>query len=117
MQIGRKIYYEKLTGNVILETGERMGDVVETTTEQDFEMYVALQQYVPEQVGCVQLDYEQYKDNFGVHNYSVDIANNQLTWGGLIAPVVLPQQPTLEGRLANVENTLDILLLKQEGII
>ena len=34
MQIGRRIYYDKTTGNVILDTGEREGHVVPTTVEQ-----------------------------------------------------------------------------------
>lgn len=61
MQIGARIYYDKSTGNVIQEVGQRSGDVVETTTEQDFAAYVALAERIPESVGMLQLEY-------GVHD-------------------------------------------------
>ncbi|WP_405175096.1 hypothetical protein MHI27_27475 [Paenibacillus sp. FSL H8-0261] len=35
MQIGRKIYYDNATGNVLVDTGERSSDVVETTQALD----------------------------------------------------------------------------------
>lgn len=65
MEIGRKIYYDKLTGDVIQDIGERSGSVVETTQEQDFEVYQILKERVPETVGVIQLDYNQYIEDFG----------------------------------------------------
>lgn len=64
MEIGRKIYYEKITGNVLLDTGERSGFVKETTQEEDFETYKVLTERVPETVGCLQLEYGQYTQDF-----------------------------------------------------
>lgn len=64
MNIGRKIYYEKSTGNVLVDTGERSGDVIETTREQDFESFKSLIQRVPESVGVLKLEYGQYFDDF-----------------------------------------------------
>ncbi|WP_339273698.1 hypothetical protein MKY59_21265 [Paenibacillus sp. FSL W8-0426] len=57
MQIGAKIYYEKDTGNVIQTVGERSGEVIETTREQDFAVYAALADRVPDTVGMIQLEY------------------------------------------------------------
>jgi len=68
MQIGRRIYYEKSTGNVILDTGERSGNVRETTVDEDFENYVVLAQRVRETVGYIELEYGQYADDFAVCN-------------------------------------------------
>ncbi len=110
MKIGRKIYYEGLTGNVILETGERMGDVSETTAEQDFALYKALQVYVPEQVSVVQLEYGQDVDKFGLYNYSVDTANGQIVWGSLIEPVTLPTEPTITDQLAELKKQQLIIM-------
>ncbi|MCL6442087.1 MAG: hypothetical protein K6T83_01250 [Alicyclobacillus sp.] len=76
MQIGRKVYYELATGNVILDTGERQGAVVETTEEQDFAMYAALQPYQQSAVGVIQLAYGQDAQNFGKYPYHVDITQN-----------------------------------------
>lgn len=78
MQIGRRIYFDKLTGNVILDTGERQGDVVPTTVEQDFETYVALAQRVPETVGVLELEYGQYREDFAACNgYRVDVSGDE----------------------------------------
>lgn len=60
MQIGTKIYYDKATGNVIQEIGERSGDVVETSIEEDFEAYASLAERVTDTVDMVQFI-------FGVH--------------------------------------------------
>lgn len=79
MQIGRRIYYDKATGNVILDTGERSVGVVETTIEQDFQSYIVLQARVPENVGVIQLEYEQYDQDFAACNgYRVNPSTLQL---------------------------------------
>lgn len=64
MQIGMKIYYELATGNVILNTGERAGNVVGTTREQDFASYKLLNEWVPERVGVIKLEYQQHRQDF-----------------------------------------------------
>ncbi|SMF88128.1 hypothetical protein SAMN05661091_4130 [Paenibacillus uliginis N3/975] len=64
MNIGSKIYFDKITGDVIENTGERTGAVVETTREQDFEVYIALSERVPETVGMIQLEYGAYASDF-----------------------------------------------------
>jgi hypothetical protein len=110
MQIGRKIYYEKATGNVILETGERMGDVVETTTEQDFAMYTALQQYVPGQVGVVRLEYGQDSEKFGMYHYSVDTTTGTLVWGTPINYETPTPGPTLEDQLNELKEQNLVLM-------
>lgn len=75
MNIGRRIYYDKATGNVILDTGERSGSVVETTIEQDFAAYVALAERVPETVGWIQLEYGQFSQDFAsCSGYAVDVS-------------------------------------------
>lgn len=71
--IGRKIYYELSAGNVILDTGERTGDVTNTTEAQDFQLYTALQKYQQSAVGVLKLSYGQDSANFGKYPYSVDI--------------------------------------------
>jgi hypothetical protein len=74
MEIGRKIYYENATGNVILDTGERAGSVIETTVEQDFSSYSVLSARVPSTVGVIQLSYGQNEQDFVTCNgYTVDI--------------------------------------------
>ncbi|WP_019005733.1 hypothetical protein [Cohnella laeviribosi] len=78
MQIGRRIYYDRTTGNIILDTGERSGDVVETTVEQDFAAYKSLAERVPETVGMLQLEYGQYAQDFATcSGYRVDVSGDE----------------------------------------
>lgn len=87
MQIGRRIYYDLATGNVIVDTGERSGSVVETTIEQDFTAYAKLAERVPETVGMLQLDYGQYGQDFAESNgYRVNVGGE--------APVLEFSYPT-----------------------
>lgn len=73
MQIGRRIYYELNTGNVIVPLGPRQGDVVETTQDQDWQDYVALQPYQQSAVGVMDIPYGQDEQNFLTYPYHVDI--------------------------------------------
>lgn len=84
-RIGRKIYYNKHTGEVIVDTGEREGYVVPTKIEQDFAAYPALQQYESDQVGVLQLEYGQYADRFARYHYSIDPLTGTIVWNDLIA--------------------------------
>ncbi|SEB28002.1 hypothetical protein [Paenibacillus sp. 276b] len=60
MKIGMKVYYDLQSGNVIVITPESAGVVVETTREQDFKLYRALADKVPESVGMIQLEHGAY---------------------------------------------------------
>ncbi|WGV59387.1 DUF4376 domain-containing protein [Brevibacillus brevis] len=80
LQIGRKIYFDKLTGNVLVDTGERMGAVVETTMEQDFQTFAALSKRVPETVGLLQLEYGQDSDKFSQYLYHIDPKSQTIIW-------------------------------------
>lgn len=63
MNIGARIYFDKDTGNVIQEIGERSGNVVETTKEQDFVVYAALAERVPGTVGMIQFEYKEHEQD------------------------------------------------------
>lgn len=56
-RIGTKIYYLKNSGNIISETGDMMGCVVETSFDEDYENYTSLKQYDKQAIGCIQLAY------------------------------------------------------------
>lgn len=91
MQIGRKIYYDLETGNIIIDTGERSGSVVETTVEQDFVTYAALAERVPSTVGCLQLDYGEFAQEFAECNgYWVDVSSETPS---LLFSYPNPEQP------------------------
>lgn len=67
--VGRKIYYELATGDVILITPEKHSEnAANTTEEQDFEIFDVLQARNPETVGVIQLEYGQYRGDFELAN-------------------------------------------------
>lgn len=119
MQIGRRIYYDLANGNVIQDTGERAGDVVEKTIEQDFAAYVALAERVPSSVGCLQLEYGEYAQDFMECNgYRVDVSGETPSLLFSYADPESPEEPPVyrkplseqvaeqEQRLADVELAL-----------
>lgn len=76
-QIGRKLYFDLAVGNVLVDTGERMGNVVETTQEQDFEAYAVLTERLPETVGCLQLAFGDFAQDFAECNgFMIDVTGD-----------------------------------------
>ena len=88
MLIGRKIYYELLTGDVVLITPEKFNGI-ETTKEQDFAMYEALSIRNPETVGVIELEYGQYSSDFQTAN----AVRVDLDTGGLLFNYPIFEQP------------------------
>ncbi len=80
IMIGRKIYYELATGDVILIVPEKHGrNAINTTKEQDFQMYDVLTARNPETVGMIQLEYGQYQGEFqSARSVKVDLETNEL---------------------------------------
>lgn len=108
MNIGRRIYYDKATGEVIVDTGERQGYVVETTHEQDFQTYKALAERVPDTVDCIQLEYGQYVQDFEECNgYKVNIETGQLEFS-YPDPNLPPDEQPIEYRKPLSEEVADL---------
>jgi hypothetical protein len=92
--IGRKIYYDKTTGNVLVDTGEMMGAVIETTVDQDFETYQALKERVRDTVGVIQLEFGQYAEDFAQCNgYRVNPETKTLEFSYPDPNATEPQEP------------------------
>lgn len=67
-KIGRRIYYDKETGNVLVNTGQRQGFVKETTIEQDIQNYKALSERNRDTFDYIELEYGQYDEDFSASN-------------------------------------------------
>ncbi|MFS1511893.1 hypothetical protein VQL36_05575 [Chengkuizengella sp. SCS-71B] len=78
--IGRKLYFDILTGEVILHIDEKIGQfVVETTKEQDFAMYDILAARNPEQVDFVQLEFGENRGDFEkASGFRIDLETNEV---------------------------------------
>lgn len=115
-QIGRKIYFDKSTGNVILDTGEKMGAVIETTIDQDFETYQALKERVRDTVGVIKLEYGQYAEDFAQCNgYRVNPETLELEFSYPDPNVTEPQEPVFQKPLTEQikeleEQNLELML-------
>ena len=68
MEIGRRIYYDKETGNPLVNTGERKGYVKETTVEQDIKNYKVLSERNRNTFDYTELEYGQYAQDFAESN-------------------------------------------------
>jgi hypothetical protein len=122
-KIGRKIYYDKVTGNVILDTGEKMGAVVDTTIDQDFESYIELKQRVRDTVGVIQLEFGQYAQDFiQCNGYRVNPETLELEFSYPDPNATEPQEPVyvqplterieeLKQRQEIIQKALDDLIL------
>lgn len=113
MNIGAKIYYDKFTGNVIVNTGERSGNVIETTTEQDFAVYSELSERVPDTVGMIQLGYGDYASDFGaggfINRIDLDTLKPLFTYIDEQPEVPTAPQKPLSEEIKEVKERQDIM--------
>lgn len=104
MQIGRKIYYDKSTGNVLVNTGEMQGSVKETTIDEDFQSYIDLQNRVKDSVGVIQLDYGQLIDKFSTcTGCSIDITKDPIDASAIIFSFTTPEASLEQVKQAKIQ--------------
>lgn len=63
-RLGHRFFWEIETGNIVVERSEMIGDLVETTKEQDFEKYTDLQGLNPDKIEMTTFEYGQYAEDF-----------------------------------------------------
>lgn len=79
MKVGRKIFYEKVTGNTLVDTGERQGSVVTTTVEQDIATYAVLSERNQDTFDVLELQFGAYAQDFAESNgYRVNVETKTL---------------------------------------
>jgi hypothetical protein len=64
MQIGRRVYFEISTGNVILDKGEMQGSVIQTTIEQDIENFIVLSERTRDSFDYIELAFGDHSQDF-----------------------------------------------------
>ena len=104
--IGKRIYYLKVDGRVILDTGEAEGWVNKTTPEQDWEIYTDLQKYSKTEVDYVELQFGELKTEFAeCTSYRVNPSTKELEFDYTPAPEPpdVPQTPTIHERVQTLE--------------
>ncbi len=80
-QLGTKLYYCNITGNVIFIIGDREGFVRETTFDEDIEIYAGLKERDKTTIGILTFEYGVYgelsKNSTGV---KVSLETKQLVF-------------------------------------
>ena len=123
--LGKRIYYLKVDGRVILDTGEAEGWVNPTTTEDDWRIYSELSKYNKSEVDYIELQFGEFKTEFAeCTSYRVNVDTKQLEFDYTPIPPSpeVPVAPSLHERVDNLElgaeatqEALDMLLLANMG--
>ena len=123
--IGKRIYYLKVDGRVILDTGEAEGWVNPTTTEDDWRIYSELSKYNKSEVDFIELQFGEFRTEFvECTSYRVNPTTKQLEFDytPVPEPPDVPHTPTIHERVDNLElgaeatqEVLDMLLLGEMG--
>jgi hypothetical protein len=79
MQIGHTLYYDKTTGNVVFDTGERQGYVVTTTETEDFSAFQQLAERTTTNTGYVEYLFGDSRFSGGYATAHIDPGTQALT--------------------------------------
>ena len=112
-QIGTKIYYCLLTGNVIKVMGDCQGYVKETTFNEDIEIYTELKERDINTIGLLQFEYGEYpKLSQNASGVMVDLESKELIFSYEELPQI-PQEPTeievMQNRINQLEEEINKL--------
>ena len=112
-QIGTKIYYCLVTGNVIKVVGDMQGYVRETSFDEDIEIYTELKERDKNSIGLLQLNYGEYPSlSKGATGVSVNLETKWLNFTYDKLPQE-PQEPTelelMQNKINQLEEEINIL--------
>ena len=112
-QIGTKIYYCVLTGNVIKIIGDMQGYVKETSFDEDIEIYTELKERNRGSIGLLTFNYSEYpKLSKGSTGVMVDLETKELTFSYEELPTP-PQEPT---EIEKIKEKISILEAENENL-
>ena len=112
-QIGTKIYYCLLTGNVIKIIGDCQGYVRETTFDEDHEIYSELKEREKSSIGLLTFKYGEYpKLSKGSTGVMVNLETKELIFSYEELPTP-PQEPT---EIEKIQEKISILEAENESL-
>lgn len=78
-QVKAKVYYEVLTGNILLTTGECQGCVKTTTKEEDMSIYTQLKDKKINEIDYIELEYGTLSSTFtNAKSYKINLDSKKL---------------------------------------
>jgi hypothetical protein len=93
-KIGRRLYFEVATGNILVDTGEKIGYVRQTTVEEDIASYKVLSERNRNTFDYIELPYGAYAEDFMECNgYRVNPETKQLEFSYPDPNEPEPQEP------------------------
>lgn len=111
--VGKRIFFLKENGTVILEVGEMEGWVIEPekdfdkALEEAYKYYAELSKYNKEVIDFIDLEYGEYKTEFAeCTSFKIDVATKRpiFEYGEKPNPPEVPQTPTLHERVEKLES-------------
>ena len=112
-QIGTKLYYCTITGNVIKIIGDMQGYVKETTFSEDIEIYSELKERDRVSIGLLQFNYGEYlKLSQNSSGVIVDLETKELIFSYEELPTP-PQEPIWE---EEIEKKISILEAENQAL-
>ena len=96
--IGKRIYYLKENGEIVVDTGESEGWVFEHNENFDFSVYTELKKYNKEQIDFIDLKWGEFKTEFAeCTSYRVNVDTKQLEFDytPVPEPPDVPHTPTV----------------------
>ena len=112
-QIGTKIYYCLLTGNIIQVIGDCQGYVRETTFDEDYEIYSELKEREKSSIGLLTFEYGEYpKLSKGSTGVMVNLETKELIFSYEELPTP-PQEPT---EIEIIQEKISILEAENETL-
>ena len=111
INVGKRIYYDKVMGEVILNTGDKQGVVIPMTVEQEIASYNALSERNRETFDVLELEYKQYAQDFSEANgYRVNPDTKQIEFSYPDPNEVEPSEPIYQEPLS-----VEVKLLKAKN--
>lgn len=109
--IGRKIYYDNRTGEVLADTGERVGDVMETTEDQDYAAYESLVNRARSTVSVIRLPYGELSNDFSsCTGYTIDVNTEEINFN--FDPVVIEERERNKTTIELMQQQIDELTIQ-----
>ena len=106
--VGRRIYFLKENGNIIVETGEAEGNLIIIPPEKDWEIYEQLSKYTKESVDYIQLKFGEFATEFAeCTSYKVNPETKELEFDYTPIPPApdVPVAPSIHERVTTLEET------------
>lgn len=112
-QIGTKIYYCLLTGNVIKIIGDCQGCIRETTFDEDYEIYTELKERDKSSIGLLTFEYGEYpKLSKGSTGVMVNLETKEL----IFSYEELPTEPIEPTEIEIIQEKMSTLEAENETL-